>query len=199
MAKKSFFLGQNFNLGMVPAIGRTPAEKVYEHYVKKHESFGINYKTDTINGTLDGCTTNQKVGRLLKKFIQLCLAHGVQLGIVKTIYKGMKEKNPIEHELADEVVDDNDEEIESLDGMSDSDIGDESEVEEDNSDDSENEEEEMGLFEVEPEETLELNDEKYEIVINKLRKIINRYSGRSTPRGDEFQKAVKDWQKRKVN
>ena len=98
----------------------------------------------------------------------------------------------------DEAVED-DEEIESLDGMSDSDIGDESEVEEDNSDNSENEEEEMGLFEVEPEETLELNDEKYEIVINKLRKIINRYSGRSTPRGDEFQKAVKDWQKRKVN
>ena len=86
------YIGRNFNLGMVPGEGRLPATKVMEHLVKKQESFGVNYKTDTIAGTLDGCTTNIKVGKELKKLLQLCLAHGFQLGIVKTVYKPLKKK-----------------------------------------------------------------------------------------------------------
>ena len=53
---------------MVPGEGRLPATKVMEHLVKKQESFGVNYKTDKIAGTLDAF---QLLG---KKIFLPCLA-----------------------------------------------------------------------------------------------------------------------------
>ena len=75
-----------FNLGMVPGEGRLPAEKIFEHLQKKLETFGLSHKKDTINSTLDGCNTNKSLGKMLKTLIQFCLAHGIQLGICKTVY-----------------------------------------------------------------------------------------------------------------
>ena len=75
---------------MVPGHGRLPATTIKAHYVKKIESFGLNFKRDIINSTNDGCTTMEKLGRLIKKLMQLCLAHGMQLGIVKVIYMAYK-------------------------------------------------------------------------------------------------------------
>ena len=191
---------------MVPAEGRTPAEKVKIHLVNKLESFGIDYKKDTINGTLDGCTTNIKLGRLLKKLLQLCLAHGFQLGIVKTLYVKKKKKNnpnSDENENDDETNEDEstneDTESEEEEEEADVDSGDE---EDDYDMESGDEEEvfyreEQGLYQEAPEEEFIL-DQSYEKVIQKLRKIINQYGGRSTPRGDSLQDAIKAWQKEKV-
>ena len=71
---------------MVPGDGSLTAEIIRDHVVAKVEQFGLCYKTDCINGTNDGCTTMIKYGELLAKLIQLCLAHGVQLSVVKTVY-----------------------------------------------------------------------------------------------------------------
>ena len=71
---------------MVPGEGRLPAEKILEHIEKKLEAFGLCHKKDTINSTLDGCNTNKSLGKMLKILIQFCLAHGIQLGICKTVY-----------------------------------------------------------------------------------------------------------------
>ena len=204
------YTGQNFNLGMVPGEGRLPATKVMEHLVKRQESFGVNYKTDTIAGTLDGCTTNIKVGKELKKLLQLCLAHGFQLGIVKTVYKPLKKKQLDTDDMAsqsesdeeEEGEDSGDEVIESDGGSSDSedDISESGdEIDESSDEDEENiAGNETGLYDEAPEDVFPLNG-SYGKVIQKMRKVINRYAGRSTPRSDALQAAIKEWQKQKVS
>ena len=47
-------------------------------------------------------------------------------------------------------------------------------------------------------EVLQLKDE-YKALIVKWRKVVNKYSGRSTVDHDYLQNAVKAWQKEKVN
>ena len=84
--KLLFLSGLEFNLGMVPGEGRLPAVKIKEHLVKRLEAFGLSHKKHTINSTLDGCNTNKSLGKLLEILIQFCLAHGIQLGICKTVY-----------------------------------------------------------------------------------------------------------------
>ena len=88
---------------MVPGHGRLPAEKIQLLYVKRIESFGLNFKRDIINSTNDGCATMKKLEELLKKLMQLCLVHGLQLGIVKTFYQAIKE---IQNKLEEEDLDD---------------------------------------------------------------------------------------------
>ena len=188
---------------MVPGEGSCPAEKIKEHLVNKLESFGINYKTDTIINTLDACSLNKKLGDLMKKLIQLCLAHGVQLGIVKTVYKNKKkektsldedqpvldEQNLVENEMEDQTSDSEDE-MSDVEGEA-NDSGEEM-------DESDSEVgDEQGLYQEAPEDVLEMNED-YGKVIDKLRKVISRYAGRSTPRKDSLQKAIKEWQKEKV-
>ena len=106
--------GLNINLGMVPGDGRLPAEKIRDHVVGRLEKFGLNYKTDIINGTNDGCNTMIKYGDLLKILIQLCLAHGFQLGIVKTIYVGKAKKDKAQ-KISDEFKDNSEDQIEEND------------------------------------------------------------------------------------
>ena len=186
---------------MIPGEGRLPASKVKELLVKKLDSFGVNIKTDTIVGTLDGCTTNIKLGKDLKKRIQLCLAHGFQLGIVKTVYilprdnkfESVEDVTDMEQNDAEDEIIESDEELSEFEDDSDSE--DEIVDEEDEEYETRNE---TGLYEEEPEEALELNY-AYDKVIKKMRKIINRYSGRSTPRSDALQAAIKEWQKQNVS
>ena len=98
---------------MVPGHGRLPAEKIQHHYVKRIESFGLNFKRDVINSTNDGCATMKKLKDLfLKKYLhfimQLCLVHGLQLGIVKIFYKAMKEIQNVLDNNQDHNEDDDD-------------------------------------------------------------------------------------------
>ena len=57
---------------------------------------------------------------------------------------------------------------------------------------------ETGLYEEAPDEVLSLTG-SYGKVITKMRKIINRYAGKSTVRNDSLQVAIKEWQKQKVS
>ena len=56
---------------------------------------------------------------------------------------------------------------------------------------------ETGLANESVVEVLKLKDE-YKAVIAKLRKVVNKYSGRSTVDVDYLQNAIKAWQKEKV-
>ena len=56
---------------------------------------------------------------------------------------------------------------------------------------------ETGLVNESVVEVLKLKDE-YKAVIAKLRKVVNKYSGRSTVDVDYLQNAIKAWQKEKV-
>ena len=107
---------------MVAGHGRLPAETIQLHYVKRIESFGLNFKRDIINSTNDGCSTMKKLEDLLKILMQLCLVHGLQLGIVKIFYTAMKkiqneqnndqdddDEDEDDHDDDDEEVDDQDE------------------------------------------------------------------------------------------
>ena len=133
---------------------------------------------------MDGCSTNAKLGRLLEKLTQFCLAHAFQLAITKTLYKKVKAGNVDEQlEVITEAYEDK-----PADEMSFS----EEEIEDGDEVDSGNEIE-MGLYvETLPSDIFLLKETKYEEAINKLRKIINHYCGRSTVRHDNFQNAVKE-------
>ena len=99
---------------MVANDGRLQAEKIRDHVVGKVEKFGLNFETDIINGSNDGCTTMEKYGRLIEKFIQLCLAHGFQLGVVKVIYIPMaSKKKELKNAASNAFVDDDDDDANS--------------------------------------------------------------------------------------
>ena len=57
---------------------------------------------------------------------------------------------------------------------------------------------ETGLVQESVVEVLKLKDE-YKAVIVKWRKVVNKYSGRSTVDHDYLQNAIKEWQKQKVS
>ena len=104
---------------MVPGDGRLPATKIRDHVVGRVEKFGLCFKTDVINGTNDGCKTMIKYGKEIKKRLQLCLAHGTQLSVVKVNY--IKKKKPkktnaeVEPEKASDTFAGSDEEIDDDD------------------------------------------------------------------------------------
>ena len=188
------FSGHNFNLGMVPGHGRLPADVIKEHYVRKIESFGLNFKKDILNSTNDGCKTMEKLGELIKKLMQLCLAHGLQLGVVKTFYLNMIKKtlgNQNEN-ITDDDYDDNSDE-----DQTDSEDEESDEEEEQN---SENDDDNVESEEFDNEDVLDVPKlkRKYGLVIVKWRKIVNTFHGRSTPRKDQMQDAIKKWQKQQV-
>ena len=182
---------------MIPGEGRNPATKIQKDLQKKLESFGIRYKKNSINFTLDGCATNIKVARKMKKFLQLCLAHGVQLGVVKTVYIPSKKMKSSEIES-----DNNDEANSEASEKENDELEDEEidELEDEDSDDidASDDEDEIGLFKEEPNKVLELN-ENFEEAINKLRKIVKAFHGKSNVRGHQLQEAIKAWQKKTVS
>ena len=65
-------------------------------------------------------------------------------------------------------------------------------------DDNNGDNTETGLVKESVVEVLKLKDE-YKAVIVKLRKLVNKYSGKSTVDHDYLQNAIKAWQKEKVN
>lgn len=195
---------------MVPGDGKNPSEKIKKDLIAKLKSFGIHYEKHTVNSTLDGCNTNKKLARLMKKLLQLCLAHGVQLGVVKTLYVATKNKDTTSSGL--ELASTNDDEIESdheeMDESDTVDMDNNSEEEYDEND-LEDENDEHEDSDIESEDLTGLFDEeivqdsvlleKFEEVINKLRKIVKTHHGRSNVRVHQLQEAIKAWQKKHVS
>ena len=78
---------------MVPGEGSLPAPKIKGHIITKVGSFGLTWKKHIINTTNDGCSTMTCLGKLLDgKLMQLCIVHGIQLGVVKTVYNTAKRR-----------------------------------------------------------------------------------------------------------
>ena len=76
-----------WNLGLIRVFGSMPAESGVSILKTKLTEFGLILEKDIINITTDGASVMKKLGRLISPSHQLCYAHGVQLGIIDTIYQ----------------------------------------------------------------------------------------------------------------
>ncbi|GBP55689.1 hypothetical protein EVAR_18981_1 [Eumeta japonica] len=63
---------------------------------EKLSEFDLSLDKDIVGITTDGASVMKKVGRLIEPLLQLCYAHGVQLGITDVIYKKTVQSNPEE-------------------------------------------------------------------------------------------------------
>ena len=75
-----------WNLGLVRIKGSMPAEKCITYLQNTLKEFSIAIE-NIISITTDGAAAMKKVGRLLDVNHQLCLAHGIQLSVIKVLYK----------------------------------------------------------------------------------------------------------------
>ena len=75
-----------WNLGLVRIKGSIPAEKCITYLQNTLKEFSIAIE-NIISITTDGAAVMKKVGRLLDVNHQLCLAHGIQLSVIKVLYK----------------------------------------------------------------------------------------------------------------
>ena len=75
-----------WNLGLVRIKGSMPAEKCITYLQNTLKEFSIAIE-NIISIITDGAALMKKVGRLLDVNHQLCLAHGIQLSVIKVLYK----------------------------------------------------------------------------------------------------------------
>jgi len=96
-----------WNLGLIRVFGSMPAESGVSILKKKLTQFGLLLEKDIICITTDGASVMKKLGRLIPPLHQICYAHGVQLGIIDTIYKKQNDfEEPVieaENENEDEI------------------------------------------------------------------------------------------------
>lgn len=169
------FLNENalfWNLGLIRVFGSMPAESGVSILKTKLIEFGLILEKDIINITTDGASVMKKLGRLISPSHQLCYAHGVQLGIIDTIYKKQTDvEEPIESENKD-----NDNEIPlEMDEISNSSTGSDSEDD---------------IFHCSlPRIQVEL-DAEYAGIIEKVRKLVKLFK-RSPTKNDTLQIYVK--------
>ena len=174
--------GKDCNLGMVPVHGKCGA-KVFKKKViiKLEEHFDLKFKSHILNLSNDGCSTMKKVGRLILPILQqLCLAHAVHLSVLDVFFV---KKGSAEEESETDSDDDDDDEEDSDD-------------ESDDDDDFDEDDDDVGIIDEQEEEAGEFSDENLAALVEKCRKIINKYCGRSTNQIDLLQDAIKDWQRR---
>ena len=178
---------------MIAVRGRCGAEKYKRlvfHKIEIHS--GLNINTDILNFTNDGCNTMKKFGRLvLPILMQLCLSHVVHLSVVEVFFKKKVKVITEENDEQDENNDDesNDVENDEEESNEDEDDDDSSDSEYDDDDDD------LGIVEIE-EIPGEFSDAELATLIEKCRKIVKTYCGRSTINVTTLQDAVKDWQKK---
>ncbi|XP_013199728.1 uncharacterized protein LOC132903872 isoform X2 [Amyelois transitella] len=96
------FGGFNFkNLGLVKISGSMPAQKAFELLRDHLAKFKVSVDDDVISQTTDGASVMIKMGTYFKGYHQLCLAHGIQLAVIDTLYK-LGSQIPIIHHTSDE-------------------------------------------------------------------------------------------------
>ena len=76
-----------WSLGLARVVGSLPAEKCIELVQKVLTQFMLNYYEDIVCVTTDGASVMQKVGHLSNCDQQLCIVHGIQLGVQDVLYK----------------------------------------------------------------------------------------------------------------
>jgi hypothetical protein len=75
-----------WDLGLYPISGSMTAENQARTIEKILQDFKLSFE-DILTISCDGCQTNIKMFRDLNKIFQLCLVHGLNLGVVKALYK----------------------------------------------------------------------------------------------------------------
>lgn len=176
-----------WNLGLARVHGSMPAEKCVEILNKKLSEFQLGF-TNIVSITTDGVSVMKKVGKLIDPHHQLCIAHGIQLAVIKVLYNNKTDLHEA-NKLRDENIDED----------SESDTGNESDSEY-----SDNEENEIfhDDFEIEYEaggtidqalpvptflSNIELNG-----LITKIRKVVKIFRKSPTKNDKILQKHVKE-------
>ncbi|GBP38310.1 hypothetical protein EVAR_29254_1 [Eumeta japonica] len=77
-------------------FGSMSSESCVQVLKEKLSEFDLSLDKDIVGITTDGASVMKKVGRLIEPLLQLCYAHGVQLGITDVIYKKTVQSNPEE-------------------------------------------------------------------------------------------------------
>lgn len=86
-------VGKNVtNLGLVRVLGSLPAELMAKMVDQHVSDFGLKFESDIVATTNDGARVMEKFGRLIPALSQICLNHGIHLGVCDTLYKNKKEK-----------------------------------------------------------------------------------------------------------
>ncbi len=86
------------SLGLVRIRGSFSAESCVQALKDKLQQFQLNLETDIVSITTDGCSMMVRVGRLIGPNQQLCLAHGIQLAVMDTLYKTKLVTTPLDEE-----------------------------------------------------------------------------------------------------
>lgn len=80
--------GSHFkNLGLVRIYGSLPAETCIQLLKEKLSEFELSLDGDIVAIVTDGAKVMLKVGKNLKAYHQVCLAHGIQLAVLDVMYK----------------------------------------------------------------------------------------------------------------
>lgn len=91
-----------YNLGLVRLFGSCTATQLLEVVTHHLASFEVNYEQHIVGTTGDGASMMVKFGKECPTLYQLCLNHGVHLGVCDTLYKKKSNiKNKNEEELID--------------------------------------------------------------------------------------------------
>ncbi|CAG4966535.1 unnamed protein product [Parnassius apollo] len=75
------------NLGLVRMDGSMPSETCIRHLKEKLSEFELSLDRNIVAIVTDGASVMLKVGRNLRAYYQVCLAHGIQLAVLDVLYK----------------------------------------------------------------------------------------------------------------
>ena len=77
---------RSISLGLVPIHGKCPTSKLNELLLERVEQFGLNFDRHIVALCDDSCSQMKLLGKMSVTEQQLCVVHGVHLGVSKTIY-----------------------------------------------------------------------------------------------------------------
>jgi hypothetical protein len=75
------FVGTSINLGMEFIPGYMPATEAERLLVNKLSQFGIDFDSQIVGISSDGCSVMERLGKNILPEQQLCQAHGIQLAV----------------------------------------------------------------------------------------------------------------------
>ncbi|KAI6658832.1 hypothetical protein LOD99_15157 [Oopsacas minuta] len=112
-------IGFFWNLGLVRIKERFSSEACSKIISLKLKEFGIEFETDVISITTDGCSMMKKLGKIIPTNQQLCYAHGLQLEIQDVIYQKQLSETEEIYSSTSETDEDEDEDMEMFDDFND--------------------------------------------------------------------------------
>jgi len=150
-----------WNIGLAKAYGKMPAETCLEILQTKLTTFDL-CSDDFVGITTDGESVMRKFGSYLSVIHQLCLAHGMELAVLKILYR--KETIPYTDQSDEENSSSDDEQIGSI------------------------EDDGMEIINDAPFQNYKLIDPNFNTLIDKVRKVVKRFRRSRTKNDSVFQK-----------